>query len=131
MLSLCSGASEACCSGTVSVVVGTQLQRSSARSTGPVLAQLKAASSRQVLHFAAAMRLHTDRRKPTLRCQDLRSKVAASRLSALFGANIPVEVITASLGKLSSRKMCSGVILRFIRTERPGDSTLRSAVHPG
>jgi hypothetical protein len=57
---------------------------------------LKAAQSSQVRHLAAAMRLDTDRRKPTLRCRDLRSKVAVSRLAALFGANIPVELIMAS-----------------------------------
>jgi hypothetical protein len=55
----------------VSVVVGTQLQRSKARSTAPVLARLNAAQSRQVRHLAVAvMRLDTDMREPTLRPRD-------------------------------------------------------------
>src|SRR5580704_3791894 len=132
MPSLCSWASEACCSGTVSVVVGTQLQRSKARSTAPVLAQLNAAQSRQVRHLAVAvMRLDTDMREPTLRPRVLRPKVTVLRLSALFGTNLPVALIMLSLDNSLEREMCSGVILRFTRTERSGDSTLRKRCSPG
>ena len=104
MLSLCSGASEACCSGTVSIVVGTQLQISRARSiNAPLLAGLKAGKARRLREFGA------DLRKPALRPEGLHLKITVSRLALRSGASVPMDVTTVGLTKALARQLMQGL----------------------